>query len=96
MTNSNIETPSFITALKTGGTKEEAIFALERMWEELEKLEKFVISVREILDECQDDFHRCSKCDHQDDDATKNSDLFLLLKGSLETTASSLLLATKP
>jgi len=31
MTN---ESPPFITALKTGGTKEEAIFALERMWEE--------------------------------------------------------------
>jgi len=29
------ETPPFITALKTGGTKEEAIFALERMWEEM-------------------------------------------------------------
>lgn len=26
--------PPFITALKNGGTKEEAIFALERMWEE--------------------------------------------------------------
>ncbi len=26
--------PPFITTLKNGGTKEEAIFALERMWEE--------------------------------------------------------------
>lgn len=33
MTNSNIEIPPFITVLKTGGTKEEAIFALERMWD---------------------------------------------------------------
>ena len=31
MTN---ESPPFITSLKNGGTKEEAIFALERMWEE--------------------------------------------------------------
>ena len=31
MTN---ESPPFITALKTGGTKEEAIFALEQMWAE--------------------------------------------------------------
>jgi len=30
----HVETPPFITALKNGGTKEEAIFALERMWEE--------------------------------------------------------------
>jgi len=29
-----IDFPPFIAALKTGGTKEEAIFALERMWEE--------------------------------------------------------------
>ena len=29
-----VEIPPFITALKNGGTKEEAIFALERMWED--------------------------------------------------------------
>ncbi len=29
--------PPFITALKTGGTKEEAICALERMWEESQR-----------------------------------------------------------
>lgn len=33
-TENSRETPPFITALKNGGTKEEAIFALERMWEE--------------------------------------------------------------
>ena len=31
---SSLASPPFIAALKTGGTKEEAIFALERMWEE--------------------------------------------------------------
>lgn len=34
MADTRIADAPFITALKTGGTKEEAIFALERMWEE--------------------------------------------------------------
>jgi len=42
-------TAPFITALKTGGTKEEAIFALERMWEEQCEL-------REILRVCLVDY----------------------------------------
>lgn len=43
--------PPFITALKTGGTKEEAIFALERMWEEQCTLRAEVHGLRNTLDE---------------------------------------------
>jgi hypothetical protein len=36
--------------------------------------------IAEILGECENDFHRCKRCDYQDDDATRESNLFLLLK----------------
>jgi hypothetical protein len=40
--------------------------------------------LRSILDECQDDFHVCEKCWHQDNNATKESNLYLLLRAALE------------
>lgn len=36
--------------------------------------------VRKILKECENDFHACARCDNQDDQATKTSNLYLLLK----------------
>jgi hypothetical protein len=45
-------TPPFITALKTGGTKEEAIFALEGMWEENCVVQERVRRLEEILHTC--------------------------------------------
>lgn len=56
----------------------------------LEELEKFVISVREIIAECESDFNICPSCGHQDDTATKDSDLLLLLRASLRSTLSAL------
>ncbi len=41
----------FITALKNGGTKEEAIFALERMWEEMCALRAEVEKLRGVPQE---------------------------------------------
>ena len=39
--------------------------------------------VKEILEECADDFHVCEKCGHQDDTATRTSNLYLLLEAAL-------------
>lgn len=35
--------------------------------------------LRSIMSECSDDFHVCSQCGYQDDDATRTSNLYLLL-----------------
>lgn len=51
--------------------------------DECAKLRGLVESFREILDECQDDFHSCERCGHQDDNATKESDLYLLLRSAM-------------
>lgn len=69
-----------------------ATLTKQALWqqEKIEELEKFLVAAREILNECADDFHRCSRCDHEDDDATKHSDLYLLLSGSLAETEKAL------
>ena len=38
---------------------------------------------REIVGECADDFHVCKQCGHQDDAATRESNLYLLLVDTL-------------
>lgn len=42
-----------------------------------------VVAGRSILEECSHDFNRCPKCDYQDDNAIKDSDLFILMNGNL-------------
>jgi hypothetical protein len=50
---------------------------------EIERLRGLVDSFREILDECQDDFHSCEACGHQDDNATRDSDLYIMLRAAV-------------
>lgn len=45
---------------------------------------EFMSYTRSVLDECKNDFNRCPQCDFEDNDATKHSDLFLLLTRKLE------------
>lgn len=56
---------------------------------EVERLRDLVDSVEQILTECENDFHRCDRCDHHDDNATKESDLFLLLRAALKEQGGS-------
>lgn len=51
---------------------------------EIDRLRGLVESFDLVLTECEDDFHRCERCDHQDDNATKHSDLFLLLRAAIK------------
>ena len=51
---------------------------------EIARLEAGNRQVRDILSECENDFHVCQTCGHQDDDATKTSNLYLLLRAALE------------
>lgn len=40
--------------------------------------------VIDLLHNCENDFHVCSKCGEQDDEATKTSNLYLLLKSMVD------------
>lgn len=36
-----------------------------------------------MLDQCSDDFHVCDRCGHQDNKATANSNLFIMLDDAM-------------
>lgn len=50
------------------------------MADEADRQKAIVEQVRQILNECEEDFHVCDRCGHQDDEATKSSNLYLLLR----------------
>ena len=55
-----------------------------RMLREIKRLRPLPDDLRAILADCENDFHRCERCDYQDDNATKESNLYLLLKSLLD------------
>lgn len=51
--------------------------------EYLDTVEMLRAYLRGVLDECENDFHSCDRCGHQDNNATKRSNLYLLLKDAV-------------
>lgn len=43
-----------------------------------------ISNIKRIMDSCEGDFSRCVQCDYQDDNATRHSNLYLLLKDEVE------------